>query len=553
MSNRTRRRLVMTLLILSLLLSDLGSFAPAGPVPEAEASFLGLNAINALGNLISATNRRNRIYNDARVTQQDMNAYYDSLISTAREQLVDRELMGAEDQGQAWVYIKLTNALRAENAAVTQQIEAQKNQARQQFNHALGQEILNILIKSPGGQKIIKNVRDTIGGLREAALAVQAALNANRPEAVIQQLVDDYTEKMNLLPGIQQEVRNLGSSVGSKLDQALGGVLSQAEHVMTDVAGELGQTLTQLDQFDAFVAGYQEQVRTPVNLIEEGDILHHIHGVDQVNAGFDVAVQAYTNAAIIAGAIKGDDSSKDNMRDSIRQQLLEQRTQELSQVGESMSLVKCSGVGQVQYEQAAAQLGITPVKPLDPKKAAYIVCIDKETGLPVHAALIGPEAAEGEEPEEEPTEEVNEIRIPVGDYVGTTSIPNSLTEIWPSHVVANTLELHVEEDGTITGRATFETEGHPDPSPSDKYPNCALYTKVLGIGTIEGRMTDMNGTFTITFSRSQEATYTECSVTGPYYTDSNAEYKFVVSVSGDLMTGHVGTGQITMEATRQEN
>jgi hypothetical protein len=404
--------------------------------------------------------------------------------------------MGQLNRGQLNVYVKMVKALEAERAAVTSQIEAEKNKARQKFNQTLGHEIQRFLLQSPGGQRIIQSVRDTLGGLREATLAVQTALNAGRPNSVIQALVDQYTEKMNLLPGIQNEVRNLGSSLGSKLDQALGGVLAQAEAAINDVVGEIGQAVDKIDELDILVASAQNQERTPVSLVEEGGLLGNIHGVDRVNAGFDAAVQAYTNAAVLADVISGSDPTKDNLRDTIREQLLEQRAADLAEAGQESSLVTCTGVGEAQYQLAAAQLGVTPVKPRDPEKATYIVCLDNETGLPVHAALIGPPAEETEA-EEEPTAEVDETSIPVGHYVGTTGFPEIWAEGKPGQTVANTIEVNVAENGMVTGEMNVMWDGDPDPKPKANYPNCAHINNYRVTGSISGRLTDMVGTLTL--------------------------------------------------------
>jgi hypothetical protein len=548
MKPRLSQRVFPAILVVVLLLTDLSAPIPGSRIKEAEAGLFGLNVLVGIGNLVSAANRRTRFYNEARATQKEMNEYYDSLIATARSQLQERELMGQLNRGQLNIYVKMVKALEAERAAVTSQIEAEKNKARQKFNQTLGHEVQRFLLRSPGGQRILQSVRDTLGGLREATLAVQAALDAGRPNSVIHALVDQYTEKMNLLPGIQNEVRNLGSSLGSKLDQALGGVLAQAEAAINDLVGEMGQAVDKVDELDILVASAQNQERTPVSLVEEGGLLGNIHGVDRVNAGFDAAVQAYTNSAILAGVISGSGSSQGNLRDMIRQQLLEQHTDGLAQAGQNSIFVTCTGVGEAQYQLAAAQLGITPVKPRDPEKATYIVCLDNETGLPVHAALIGLPAEETEA-EEEPTAEAEETSIPVGNYVGTTGLPDIWAEGKPGHTVVNTIEVNVAENGMVTGEMNVVWDGDPDPRPKTNYPNCAHVSNYWVAGSVSGRLTDMVGALTLRLDYHYDAHFPNCVDPDPISIDSPIDWTVKVSVSGDRMTGQAG--DFSFEATRR--
>ena len=227
-----------------------------------------------------------------------MNEYYDTLIQEAKNQLQERQLMGAEAQGQfaegmrtqrgqLRVYIKMREALLAEQAAVTSQIEAEKNQARQQFNNQLLNQVVGLLIQSPGGQRLLGQIREVIGNLREVAEGIQAAITENRP---FDALAQAFASKVEDIPFLQNAAYNLGHAVGHKVDQLLGGAISRLDATMADFSGELGGALEQLNQMDAELANYQEQDRTPVSLIEEGGPLGMIRGVDRANAAIDLVV-----------------------------------------------------------------------------------------------------------------------------------------------------------------------------------------------------------------------------------------------------------------------
>jgi hypothetical protein len=393
MKQRAFKSLILIMVVI-LLFGELPGTVPAQP--SAEAAGPPVNAVVALFNIIGAARRRNRVYREARATQREMDAYYDELLVEARSQLQERGLMGEgtqgnftlENRGQLRVYIKMYEALEAEREAVTQQIEREKNDARRQFNRSLTNEVVGILIKSPGGQRLIGDMRNTIGELREAVEAVQDAIKNNRP---FDALVGVLQEKIEKVPVIRHAAQEIGSVVAQKIDRLLGGLITRVESAMDNVQGEMGQALDQVNQLDSELARIDERERTPVSLVEEGGVLSNIRGVDRANAAVDVAAQAYTNAAIIAGALRNpSEGERSTMRDRIREQLLGDRLDRLSSFGERTRYVSCEGVGQSAYIAAMGQLGRTPEQPANPSTSAYLVCKDKTTGTIVHAALIGP-------------------------------------------------------------------------------------------------------------------------------------------------------------------
>lgn len=387
------KKLSYKLATIFLLISFLFSSFPVlpGSVQEAEAGGPITNALVGLFNVIGAARRRNRVYREARVTQRDMDAYYDSLIDEARQQLQEREMIGdfdSETRSQLRSYIKMYEALQAEREAVTQMIESEKNDARREFNRSLTREVVGVLIRSPGGQSLIGDIRSTVGELRQAAQAVQAAIAEGRPfDALAQALAD----KVGDIPILRETAYGVGYAAGQKVDQLLGGVLTRVDQAMSNMQGGMDDALDKIAEIDSELARFDETERTPVSLVEEGSPLSSIRGVDRANAAVDVAATAYTNAAIIAGAFQDPSSTeKDRMRDRIRDQLLADKLDRLGQVGQMMSTVVCQGVGQGEYIAAMGQLGRAPEEPLNPDRSGYIVCVDKASGALVHAALIGP-------------------------------------------------------------------------------------------------------------------------------------------------------------------
>lgn len=443
---------IIVILVVALLFGELPAPLLSRPVGQAQGS--PANAVVALFNIIGAARRRNRVYREARATQRDMDAYYDELLAEARSQLQERGLMGVgtegefqlENRGQLRVYIKMYEALEAEREAVTQQIEREKNDARRQFNRNLTNEIVGILVKSPGGQRLIGDMRNTIGELREAVEAVQEAINNNRP---FDALVGVLQEKLEKVPVIRHAAQEIGSVVAQKIDQLLGGVITRMENALDNVQGEMGQALATVDELDSELARVDERERTPVSLVEEGGVLGSIRGVDRANAAVDVAAQAYTNAAIIAGALRNpSEGERSTMRDRIREQMLGDRLDRLSSVGERTRYVTCEGVGQGAYNLAMQQLGRTPEQPANPATSAYLVCRDRASGTIIHAALIGPAmgasatqtAKAVAEEEGEPTATTAQQTSPLEERCDLSGNGDFVIENYQVSVTSNTCE-----------------------------------------------------------------------------------------------------------------
>lgn len=407
---RTRTLRLLSIVTLTAILLTSIPWPPAPP-PEAHAQGVP-NAVIGFIRFIGALRRRNRVYREARVTQRDMDAYYDALHDTAAQQLIDNELMGTgelstENRTRTRVYIRLQASLRAEQQAVTAQIEAEKNQARQEFNRNIGRQLVQILVQSPGGQQIIGDLRRTVGELRNLAAGLQSAIANNRPFDLIAQEFAGMAGDISIL---RNAAYNLGQRVGQKLDQLLGGAISRLDRAMGQAQSELGEAIGEIDEIDGELASLQTTERTPVSLVEEGGPLGEIRPVNRATAAVDAAAEAYTNVALVAAAIENPtEAQRGTMRDRIRQGLLEGRLDRLNQAGQRASHVSCTGVSQAQYQTAMAQLGSPPEQPLDPSTARYLVCRDPATDTVIYAALIGGSAEKATEIAEGQAEETEAV------------------------------------------------------------------------------------------------------------------------------------------------
>jgi hypothetical protein len=398
-------KLVTAALALTLLLTHSVGQLPSPGVKPAAAAGLGLNAVVGFIRYVGAVDRRIRTYREGAATANEVNEYYGRLIAQAqitRRDMIARSVAGDADPVLARSYVRIEAALKAEQAAAIQMIEAEKNRARKAADRARLQAAKGVLVASPGAQKIIGQIRETIGRTREAAVAVRAAADSGRP---IQALGDALAKQVGDIPVAQEVARELGSAVGRRLDRALGGVLSKVERAVDDVQGEMGQAIDLMDQFDSEVARVGQQERSPVSTIEGGAFLGAILPVDRANPVIDVAAGAFAGAAQLSGRhARG--ASRADMRDRIRGALLEERLAGISRakVGGPAGTTYCTDVDRAAYQEAALQLGQTLEVAPDPDRAHYWACYDIQTQAAVSARMLGSAAGQAQAPPSEPDE-----------------------------------------------------------------------------------------------------------------------------------------------------
>jgi hypothetical protein len=269
MNHKRLTRCITAVLVLVLLMSSVVMPLPFAGVEVAHAAFGGPNLITALFKIGVAWDARNRIYREAGATAEEINAYYDGLIAHAgsiRGEMIAKVAAGEIPARYARAYTRIEAALEAERRAAIQMIEAEKKQARRDFHNKLGKEIVNILIASPGGQRIIGQAREALKNTREAAVAVQVAAEKGRP---IDALRAALARQVGDIPIVQEAARELGSVVGHGIDRALGGAIGKVEKAIDNIQAGMGEAIDVLDGLDAHVAQYDGQARRPVSLVED--------------------------------------------------------------------------------------------------------------------------------------------------------------------------------------------------------------------------------------------------------------------------------------------
>lgn len=360
------------------------------PPPQAVALPLppGVNEAVSFFHFLGALNRRNRVYTEAKRTQADVDAYYETLRRALAADLVKGELVTAPSQKPVRSYVRMTQALAAEKRAATAQIEAEKNDARRNFNREVGTNLFDLLVASPGGQRLVKDVKSTIDELRKAALLVKAAADGASLEAALQALADRVTSSEQ----VGNIVRGLGGVLAQEIDGLLGGIIKKLTDASGAASGELDAALAQIGNLEGRldeIAG--EHDRVPFSIAGDGSPLSDVRLVKEEEAALNVAIDAIVKYGIIIGALsdmnKGERSA---MRDRIRRTLLETR---LADLGHAITLaqnVRCEHVTQGAYNEVAATLGQTPEVPREGSEVRYLVCYDNKTSEAIFAALIGP-------------------------------------------------------------------------------------------------------------------------------------------------------------------
>lgn len=491
MTRQGMQRAAILVLVTILIITPILTLGPLGNAGPAHAAAPGMNVIVGLFRTIAALERRNRVYREAAVTSEDLQAYYDAQIAQTqkiRTELIRNAATGDTPPRLIRAYTRIEAALQAERAAAIVMIEAEKNAARREFNRTLGRELTRVLIASPGGQEIIRRVRETLQGVKEAATAVQAAVESGRP---LEALRNELAKQVGDIPIAQALARELGSVVGHGLDRALGGLLSDAERAIDNVQNEMGKAIDLADRLDAAVSEFDQKERRPISLVGDGGIAGKVIPVGPVKPALDVATDAYAGAAALSGAL-APGTSRSDMRGRIRGALLDERLEGIRDAvsGNQAGKVFCTGVGQGEYENAARQLGLNPQKPSDAEKARYVACYDIPTQVPVYARMYG--ASENKQGDTTPpAPEAGVGNGPVATYTGVTELPPVLLDAANLEIEANEITLIVSEDGTVSGekKLNYRYTG-------TGVDGAIVYLYEVWSGPFEGSLTDGQGEIT---------------------------------------------------------
>lgn len=538
MNTKPYRKLILILLMVVLLFSNASAPLPVGGVTEAKALGPFANVVLGFFKSTRALNKRNRVYREAEATSEEINAYYDSLISRTKErrqELIKQVTRGEASPQMVRSYVRAQASLEAERDAAIQMIEGEKKQARKTFHRKLVKEIADVLIASPGGQEILGEVRDKIGQIRKTAVAIHEAVGEGRP---IKALRDAFGEEVEDFQSIKGDVKGLGTAMGMKLNQALDNMLMEVEAALFTVQAETGQAVNLLDELDNKIAEYEENSREPVSLIPDDGPLGEIEMVDRANGVFDVAAAAYVRAAELKEDFESQEE-KESMRDRVRNALLEERLEGIKEKadGDMAGEAYCTAVGRGEYETAAQRLGNEPDTPDNPENVVYLVCYDLASYTPIYASMTEPDhKTEGkptETAESQPSPTSREGQIPHGSYTGEVDDHQLHEWLWQGMDIDGFIK-----DGRISGNQVFITVAEDGPVSgslsssfiSDEYYDgqCLEYWEDEIDGFFEGTITESRGLVTLHIT--QAWTYHNNCPDGNYQLSDEKDYQFQVEI-----------------------
>jgi len=291
-------RLGIALLLASVLVvpSPIVGTAPseAGlPLPP------GANAVVSILNFVGSVNSRNRIYREARTTKAEIDAYYDGLLETARSQLLKRDIIDlAKERNQFHAYERMRALIEQRRTAAVAMIEAEKNDARRRFRNDVGRIAFTVLIRSPGGRQLIRDVKTTLDGARQAALAVQAATGDAHPEALLATLA----ERVSDVGVVQNAALALGSRAAAALDRRLNGIISKIGMASEQGQGDMTSAIEAINNLGAELDSELGLDRAPIALVGEGSPLRNLLPVDRAEAAVAVGVNALLTHGQLIGA-----------------------------------------------------------------------------------------------------------------------------------------------------------------------------------------------------------------------------------------------------------
>lgn len=348
--------------------------APLGvTTPVAQASGPPTQVLG-LTNLIGALFRRQRVYDNAADVQNEIRAYYDELVDSAKEAVSEGDLSIADEQLKA--YIRIRAALEVEKNAALQLLEDDKRGARRAFQNTLNQEIPSLLLAIPGIRDAARAVQTELGQLRDLLDTTRQAIAEGRPSALL-----DLATHRQRLDQYAAIIGAVGGDAGSKLAEAYGTLAGQIDRLAASADRPI-------DEIAAGLADAQAQLDTALSGLD-GQLRDDVRPVTIDMGAFQVRIPGrYVFYAAVADALSAHGGrqhglTRDAMRDRVRQFLIDTKASELDR------LKDC-------YRASAAQLraGLSGLEPESGAAAALLLTADLKTCDPDVVKAVLAAAAE---------------------------------------------------------------------------------------------------------------------------------------------------------------
>jgi len=435
------KKLLIALVLVTLLVGDLTPALAVAPPAAPEAQIIPSPVANlfvGIVRIVGAFNRRNRVYNEARLTVEDLSAYYDNLID---------HMSPAEMGRQYW---RTRWQIEEERQAVIQAAEYVKRGARHQFGNEMGQTFLDQLAGAKGAVKFVGRIRETIKVAQAAAIQIQAV--AATAQEVPELMVETLNEQLGWFGLSENEVKQLGGGLGQILNDALGGIPDRFEAGSAQLEADMETTINTLTEMDGFLDSVLQGGRSPISAatMAGGNIRGSGAGTE---ATVNQTIDNFLGLFVALDAAGKPPPFMTNIRDNMRIQLLAGHLQTLDAAAYGASFADCEIVDRAGYLAAAGKLGMTPEIALDEERVIYKICRHRDSGEIFYAFMIGPNA---------PREETHPVEE--GEAGGDELYGAAFDGYWTGPEVCTESEsmrsrwsvgLIQSADGTIAGTVRF--------------------------------------------------------------------------------------------------
>ncbi len=236
-----RKQISLTNIIWRLLLALAIALPAAFTTAATDVKAGGGGPIPIIG-LILGVDKRNKVYRTANSFIKEKTEYYDGLRDTARQQLLDRSIVGLRDS-QVAAYIKVVELIENERQAMYGFAESEKKAARDEFIHTLQEEIKGRLLASTPATQLLGALTNSINSSQGLIGTALDKINGGGGGVLGEiQKVKKIAERMTIAGGLiggnfGKAIQKMGGDVVGLVNRPIG----EIEAGLIKVQGELGE------------------------------------------------------------------------------------------------------------------------------------------------------------------------------------------------------------------------------------------------------------------------------------------------------------------------
>lgn len=270
------------------------TFSSAAPpssysVRAAEANGIGrfLSRVTPFGGIIVGLRHRNRVYRSSERFIRDRNQYYDGLRETARQQLLNREIVTLR-KSQVAAYVKLVNMIEHERSVTHEVAETRKREARQAFHRRLENAVLYAISGTRLAQDLFTAVRQGIGSAQD--LLKHAANSLSEGQVGI---LGDLNRVRRVASSMSQIAGVIGGRTGSRLQRLSQRIIRSMDAPQMAAGQIIASIQLDLAEIDGVVFELSQRGRAPsAGDIKEALGISHLPRGGEGGAGGEIAIDA---------------------------------------------------------------------------------------------------------------------------------------------------------------------------------------------------------------------------------------------------------------------